>query len=107
MIGISIGSREQFDDMANHMTDWKMHRVVLFSPEGAISPAPIDQPGHNLRLVLCGHNLVRINPDYKILEVLRQIVNVRTFRHAGLKPDDPVIAALAEDPLNRQYHFTE
>jgi NADPH:quinone reductase-like Zn-dependent oxidoreductase len=28
MIGISVGSREQFDDMASHMAKWNMHPVV-------------------------------------------------------------------------------
>jgi NADPH:quinone reductase-like Zn-dependent oxidoreductase len=28
MVGISVGSREQFDDMVKHMAAWKMHPVV-------------------------------------------------------------------------------
>jgi len=28
MIGISVGSREQLDDMVKHMAVWKMHPVV-------------------------------------------------------------------------------
>jgi NADPH:quinone reductase-like Zn-dependent oxidoreductase len=28
MLGISVGSREQFDDMVRHMEGWKMHPVV-------------------------------------------------------------------------------
>jgi NADPH:quinone reductase-like Zn-dependent oxidoreductase len=28
MIGISVGSREQFDDMASHMAKWNMHPIV-------------------------------------------------------------------------------
>jgi len=53
MIGISVGSREQLDDMAKHMAVWKMHPVVdkVF---------PVDQVQQALKLMQAGGHFGKI-----------------------------------------------
>ena len=53
MIGISVGSREQFDEMVKHMTEWKMHPVVdkVF---------PLDQVRDALKLMQAGGHFGKI-----------------------------------------------
>jgi len=53
MIGISVGSREQFDDMVKHMADWKLHPVVdrVF---------PVDQAQDALNLMQAGGHFGKI-----------------------------------------------
>lgn len=53
MIGISVGSREQFDDMVKHMAGWKMHPVVdkVF---------PVDQVQDALKLMQAGGHFGKI-----------------------------------------------
>lgn len=53
MIGISVGSREQFDDMAKHMAEWKMHPVVdkVF---------PVDQVQDAVKLMQAGGHFGKI-----------------------------------------------
>jgi len=53
MIGISVGSREQFDDMVKHMADWKLHPVVdrVF---------PVDQAQDALKLMQAGGHFGKI-----------------------------------------------
>ncbi|MEW6603346.1 MAG: NAD(P)-dependent alcohol dehydrogenase [Thermoproteota archaeon] len=53
MIGISIGSRDQFDDMAKHMANWKMHPVVdkVF---------PVDRVQDALKLMQAGGHFGKI-----------------------------------------------
>ncbi len=53
MIGISIGSREQFEDMTKHMENWKMHPVVdkVF---------PVNQVQDALKLMQAGGHFGKI-----------------------------------------------
>jgi len=53
MVGISVGSREQFDDMAKHMAAWKLHPVVdrVF---------PVDQVQDALKLMQAGGHFGKI-----------------------------------------------
>ena len=53
MIGISVGSREQFDDMVRHLAGWRMHPVVdkVF---------PVDQVQDALRLMQAGGHFGKI-----------------------------------------------
>jgi NADPH:quinone reductase-like Zn-dependent oxidoreductase len=53
LVGISVGSREQFDDMAKHMAEWKMHPVVdkVF---------PVDQVQDALKLMQTGGHFGKI-----------------------------------------------
>jgi NADPH:quinone reductase-like Zn-dependent oxidoreductase len=53
MIGISVGSREQFDDMVQHMAEWNMHPVVdkVF---------PVDQVQEALKFMQAGGHFGKI-----------------------------------------------
>lgn len=53
MIGIQIGSREQFDDMVRHITDWKMHPVVD-------KTLPVDRVQDALKLMQAGGHFGKI-----------------------------------------------
>lgn len=53
MIGISVGSREQFEDMVKHVTNWKLHPVVdkVF---------PLEQVQEALKLMQAGGHFGKI-----------------------------------------------
>jgi threonine dehydrogenase-like Zn-dependent dehydrogenase len=53
MIGISVGSREQFDDMVKHMAQWKMRPVVD-------REFPVDRVQDALKLMQAGGHFGKI-----------------------------------------------
>ena len=53
MIGISIGSRDQFDEMVKHMANWKLHPVVD-------KAFPVDNVQDALKLMQAGRHFGKI-----------------------------------------------